>query len=323
VTDASTELLLDLYENAPCGFHSLDMAGLFVRMNQTELNWLGYRREEIVGRLKAPDILTPESRDLFAENFARFKAEGMLRDLEADFLRKDGSILSTLISATALRDESGNIVMSRLVVYDLTEKRRSEQEGRNDEARYRLLFETSMDGILLTAPDGKVLDANASACSMFGRTREQILSAGREDLIDVSDPALPGFIAERNRTGKVHAELRARRLDGTWFPIQTSSAIFRDARGHSVTCIIFHDISRRKSTETERTLLIAKLQEALAEVKVLSGLLSICSYCKKIRDENNQWESLEVYISDRSAAEFTHRVCPDCFQRLRPKPSAR
>ena len=319
MNDLSTELLLDLYENAPCGFHSLDADGVFVRINNTALSWLGYRREEIVGRLKAPDILTPESRDLFADNFARFKAEGMLRDLEADFLRKDGSILSTLISATAVRDDDGNVVMSRSVVYDLTEKRRSEQESRNNEARYRLLFENSMDGILLTAPDGKVLDANPSACFIFGRTREQIIAAGREDLIDVTDPALPGLMEERARTGKVHAELRARRLDGTWFPIQTSSAIFRDARGHSVTCIIFHDISRRKTTETERTLLIAKLQEALAEVKVLSGLLSICSYCKKIRDENNRWESMEVYIRDRSAAEFTHGVCPDCFQRLRPK----
>ena len=61
-----------------------------------------------------------------------------------------------------------------------------------------------------------------------------------------------------------------------------------------------------------------ELQDALDQVQALSGLLPICSSCKKIRDEENHWQPLEVYIRDRSEAEFTHSLCPDCAKKLYP-----
>jgi sigma-B regulation protein RsbU (phosphoserine phosphatase) len=61
---------------------------------------------------------------------------------------------------------------------------------------------------------------------------------------------------------------------------------------------------------------VRELQQALEVVKQLSGLLPICSYCKRIRkDESNQWQQLETYLSEHSEAEFSHGVCPDCFER--------
>lgn len=57
---------------------------------------------------------------------------------------------------------------------------------------------------------------------------------------------------------------------------------------------------------------VGELEEALANVKQLQGLLPICSYCKKIRDDQNYWSQVESYISDRSEARFTHGICPDC-----------
>jgi DNA-binding response OmpR family regulator len=59
---------------------------------------------------------------------------------------------------------------------------------------------------------------------------------------------------------------------------------------------------------------ITQLQNALAMVKQLSGLLPICSYCKKIRRDGNYWQQLEAYLSEHSEAEFSHGVCPDCFE---------
>jgi phosphoserine phosphatase RsbU/P len=59
---------------------------------------------------------------------------------------------------------------------------------------------------------------------------------------------------------------------------------------------------------------IIQLQNALAMVKQLSGLLPICSYCKKIRRDGNYWQQLEAYLSEHSEAEFSHGVCPDCFE---------
>lgn len=64
---------------------------------------------------------------------------------------------------------------------------------------------------------------------------------------------------------------------------------------------------------------IQKLEKALAEVKTLSGLLPICSNCKKIRDDNNDWVQMEVYVRDRTDADFSHGVCPDCIRRLYPE----
>jgi len=62
---------------------------------------------------------------------------------------------------------------------------------------------------------------------------------------------------------------------------------------------------------------VAELQDALASVKTLSGLLPICSYCKKIRDDSDYWQHLESYLSDHSHAEFSHGICPDCLVRAR------
>jgi DNA repair exonuclease SbcCD ATPase subunit len=79
------------------------------------------------------------------------------------------------------------------------------------------------------------------------------------------------------------------------------------------------EVMQRKKAEEEREKLIRELQDALAEVKTLSGLLPICSSCKKIRDDNGSWSQIEVYIRKHSDAEFTHGLCPECAKRLYPE----
>ncbi|HEY6010167.1 MAG TPA: PAS domain-containing protein, partial [Nitrospirota bacterium] len=74
------------------------------------------------------------------------------------------------------------------------------------------------------------------------------------------------------------------------------------------------DISDRNQAARDREVLIADLRKALHEVKTLSGLLPICSSCKKIRDDQGYWKNLEMYISEHSGAEFSHGICPDCAQ---------
>jgi len=69
-------------------------------------------------------------------------------------------------------------------------------------------------------------------------------------------------------------------------------------------------------SEHERSVLVSELQGALARIEVLDGLLPICSSCKKIRDEEGQWHQVESYIRDRSRAEFSHGICPECAQKL-------
>ena len=75
---------------------------------------------------------------------------------------------------------------------------------------------------------------------------------------------------------------------------------------------------KRREAEKERERLIGELQDALARVKTLSGLLPICSSCKKIRDDKGYWNRLETYLQEHSGAKLTHGICPDCAKRLYP-----
>lgn len=187
------------------------------------------------------------------------------------------------------------------------------------EGLYELLFQNSLDGLMLTAPDGSILDANPAACHIWGRTREEILEARRDGLVDTSDPRLAELIAERQQNGHAHGELSARHKDGTLFPIEVSSVVFENADGAPRTCMIIRDISERKAAETERERLIFELQQAVARVRTLSGLLPMCAACRKIRDLEGQWSDLESYIREHTSADFTHGICPDCRKRLYPE----
>ena len=103
----------DLYNNAPCGFLTpwTRMASSS-RVNDTELRWLGYERDELIGKKKITDLLAPECIKPFKDAFPDFILHGYLRDLKVHLLRKDGSILPVLVSANAIRDSQGNYVMT-------------------------------------------------------------------------------------------------------------------------------------------------------------------------------------------------------------------
>ena len=83
--------------------------------------------------------------------------------------------------------------------------------------------------------------------------------------------------------------------------------------------VVFGNAIERKQSEEERSRLIFELQESLARVRTLSGMLPICASCKKIRDDKGYWNQIETYIRDRSEAEFTHGICPECAARLYPQ----
>ena len=78
------------------------------------------------------------------------------------------------------------------------------------------------------------------------------------------------------------------------------------------------EILERRRTESEKEHAITQLKDALAQVRVLRGLLPICSSCKQIRDEHGNWTQIEAYIDERSEAKFSHGICPDCARRLYP-----
>lgn len=120
--------LEDLYDNAPCGYHSVNADGLIVRINNTELNWFGYSREEVEGKKYIFDMMTTESRNRYMLCFPVLKESGFLTDIELEMVRKDQSVLPVSLSATAIRDPSGGFLMSRSVLFDDTERKQSQEQ---------------------------------------------------------------------------------------------------------------------------------------------------------------------------------------------------
>ena len=118
----------DLYDNAPCGYHSLDINGLFVRINDYELRLLGYARDEVAGKLHFADIVTPASLTLFRQSFPRFKQTGRITNMEFEIVNRAGRVIPVLISATAVYDAEGQYVMSRSTMLDITDRKRAEEQ---------------------------------------------------------------------------------------------------------------------------------------------------------------------------------------------------
>jgi PAS domain S-box-containing protein len=105
--------------------------------------------------------------------------------------------------------------------------------------------------------------------------------------------------------------------DGKAITVEASVTTMLDHEGRPAGLrFVTRDVTERKKAQEERERLILELTEAMAKVKILSGLLPICSSCKKIRNDNGYWEQIECYIRDRSEAEFTHGICPDCRKKL-------
>jgi len=127
---------------------------------------------------------------------------------------------------------------------------------------YRQIYENSLDAILLTAPDGRILAANPAACAMFGRSEDEIRRVGRNGVVDVSDPQFPELLRKRDANGHIKGELIGIRKDGTKFPIEISSSIFKDPHGEPRTSMIIRDISERKRME-------ARLKENNERLQIL------------------------------------------------------
>ncbi len=165
------EQVSDLYHNAPCGYHSVNADGVFLSINDTELRWLGYEREELVGKKRHADLLTPESRQRYVQVFAQFKLEGGVRDVRFDLVRKDGTILPVLVNSSMIRDADGNFVGTRTTLYDYTERKQLE----NIQREFQALFESLPGACLVLKPDFTIAAVTDEFLKATMTTREQIL----------------------------------------------------------------------------------------------------------------------------------------------------
>ncbi len=128
---ASAREVEDLYDSAPCGYHSLASDGTYLRINATELAWIGCQKDEVVGRRKLSDFFTEAGRIQFEKQFADFVRCGGVTGFEYDLVGRDGRTRRVSFSATAVRDEAGRFKMSRGVMFDVTDRHRALEATRS------------------------------------------------------------------------------------------------------------------------------------------------------------------------------------------------
>ena len=242
----------DLYNSAPCGYHSLDKDGVFVRINDTELKWLGYTREEILRKMKFLDILTPKSLHTFMDNFSRFKEQGWINNLEFEMKRKDGTIMPVLLNATAIKDNEGNYVLSRSTLFDITERKKASEALRMANAYNRSLIEASVDPFVTIGPDGKITDVNHATEKFTGRTRKELVGTDFSDYFTEPDRARSGYreVFEKGEVRDFGLDLKHR--DGSVFNVMYNASLYRDEAGNPLGVFaVARDITERMKLDEE------------------------------------------------------------------------
>ncbi len=233
-----SQALLDLYDQAPCGYHSLAPDGTILRVNQTELVLLGYAAEAFVGRpLEA--FMAPHSVPLYRSSAAELERTGRIRDLECDFVCQDGRVQAFLLSADLLRDAAGQPLVTRGTLVDNSE--------RKAQTRRILDLNQFLNGVLEVLPFGLVVLNRAQQVilrnQLFGRllayppelTAQEPLhypalvrfNHARGDYPGQTlEQALQGFaqvcearqaqLLERKQSSGTHLEIRTQPISSDW-----------------------------------------------------------------------------------------------------------
>ncbi|NTW02290.1 MAG: PAS domain S-box protein, partial [Oscillochloris sp.] len=260
-----TAEVVDLYEHAPIGYHSLDVVGNLIMINQTELKWMGYTREAMLGR-PLTDFITPRSQMTFQEYFPILIQRGWLKDIEIDFIRKDGTILPGLVSATAIYDQAGVYVMSRSTVFDNTERKQAEDALRESEAQNRLLFEESPDAVALFDQIGVMLRVNRAFERMMGYPAERLIGTTLDALGLISSEQSALLIPKAIQTVQTYADfsvvsIKITRADGESRHLGVRLfALY--IQGHQHVLATMRDITLEKHAEETLRMANAELARA-------------------------------------------------------------
>ena len=271
---ARTAEARDLYENAPCGYHTIDATGTFTMVNQTELDWLGYTRDEVIGH-SAREFLTPVSLQIYLDNYPRLIADGVLTDLEFEMRCKDGGVLPVTLSATATYDADGRFVESRGSIFDISQRKRAQQALLASEARLNFLL-THTPAIIytaaITAAGIRTTFLSESISNMLGYPRSRY--AGEPDfwnsLVHPDDRA-SGLLAVETllATGTATWEHRVRHADSSYRWHATGmNLLYGDADGPPEIIGYSVDIHERKLAREASLMSEARYRSVLENAPV-------------------------------------------------------
>jgi len=221
------------------------------------------------------------------------------------------------LSVRALHDPGDRWQGGLVHVRDVTAHRRAELELEAEVTRRRLLVEQSRDGVVVLDEEGRVYETNLQFARMLGYTLEEMSTLHVWDWEYLYPKERVWEMLRTVNSSGDHFETQHRRKDGSVYDVEisTNGAVIG---GKKYVFCVCRDVTERKQAEREREALIRRLQDALAEVKLLRGMVPICSYCKRVRDDKGYWEQVEVYIERQSGAGVTHGICPECLKKYFP-----
>ncbi len=336
----------------------LDREGRIVRFNRACEQLTSYSFEEVQGKHFWDLFLIPEEVDPVKAVFAELRSGHFPNKHENYWITKDGSRHLIMWSNTALLDHEGSVEYVIGTGIDITERRKAEEalqkahdeleikvqertaelvkanekltqeiderkkmEGalRESEEKYRNLVERANDGVIIVQ-NGKVKFSNPRLAEMLDYTVEDIINTSFLDYVFPDERSIVSDIYKRRLQGKDVPdiyEMIALQKDGRRIDVETNSGIIT-YHGKPATLSFIRDITERKKAEKAREKLINELQEALKEIKTLRGILPLCSFCKKIRDDKGYWEQVDVYIHKHSQADISHSICPECAKEHYP-----
>ncbi|WP_029897621.1 PAS domain S-box protein [Desulfohalovibrio reitneri] len=260
-----------LYTDAPVPYQSLDEMGNFLEVNKAFCETLGYTREEVLGRNFA-DLLTPEWRDHFRENFPRFKAVGEILGVEFGMVRKDGTTILVTFNGRIGRKPDGGFLQTHCVFRDITGERRAQEALRESEERFKNAMEASKDGVWdWNIETGEVYYSPGYA-AMLGYTPDEAPQTADFWLDHIHPEDKEAALAANkdcieNRVESFEAEYRMLTKDGNWRWIYgRGKAVERDGTGRATRMVGAHtDITQRKLAQ-ERVERQRRVDACLAEL---------------------------------------------------------
>jgi PAS domain S-box-containing protein len=293
--------------------------GRFFEINRGFSELTGYSLAELSGKsiLDFNIWENPAEREKFVATLQEGKN---CENLETVVRRKDGSLASAILTARFITISGKKYILG--VVRNISDRKKMEETLRKSEEKFRLMVENSHDILYTISAQGIFSFVSPTWTTLLGHQPAEVIGKSFQDFVHPEDiPDCMIFLQSVNSSGKRQEgiEYRVCHIDGSWRWHTSSAVPFTDEKGNVAGFYgIASDITERKKKELAIRELIASLEESNSNVKTLKGFIPICANCKKVRDEDNNWEAVEEYITRHTAAKFSHGICPDCIRLLYP-----
>lgn len=201
------------------------------------------------------------------------------------------------------------------------QRKQAETELKEERAYLEELFESSPVAIVVADADSQISRINKEFTNIFGYESEEVVGENIDELLATEQLRKEAEeITEKVAEGeKIAFETKRITKDGKKIDVAILGTPIKFEGEQVGVYGMYQDITDRKKIEAEREKLIKDLQNALQEVKTLSGLIPICASCKKIRDDKGFWTNVEEYITQHAEVDFSHAICPQCMKEKYPR----